>query len=376
LFNRLGPLEKAIIGTGGAVIILCLIFGMFFYEYDPRNPTPIWKLLGDSGWKPSSPPVSPPTSSPVYTPTPTVTPISNSVPPLSSPVIQYQNPLKYDGEYTFELLFNEYNKVNSLSVYIPTPTEWDSQKNVTLIAHSPDGNISSDKNYGKYIYFDRNDLINNALSTKQEFTFVVYEITTNTKVENVVEYNNESPLFIEYTKHENKIEKNYFVDKIQVIVGDEENPIKRARRIYDYVIDSVSYESQGGVLQGAKYCYENKEGECGDSSALFIAMCRAAGIPARPVVGFWADPAYGSAHVWAEFYVQDIGWIPVDPTIGQQSKEKREYYFGNMDNKRLIMSKAYNIQFEDGIADLFQIGAYFWFGTGEHPSLSFHYTRK
>ena len=376
MFNRLGPLEKAIIGTGGAVIILCLIFGMFFYEYDPRNPTPIWKLLGDSGWKPSSPPVSPPTSSPVYTPTPTVTPISNSVPPLSSPVIQYHNPLKYDGEYTFELLFNEYNKVNSLSVYIPTPTEWDSQKNVTLIAHSPDGNISSDKNYGKYIYFDRNDLINNALSTKQEFTFVVYEITTNTKVENVVEYNNESPLFIEYTKHENKIEKNYFVDKIQVIVGDEENPIKRARRIYDYVIDSVSYESQGGVLQGAKYCYENKEGECGDSSALFIAMCRAAGIPARPVVGFWADPAYGSAHVWAEFYVQDIGWIPVDPTIGLQSKEKREYYFGNMDNKRLIMSKAYNIQFEDGIADLFQIGAYFWFGTGEHPSLSFHYTRK
>ena len=105
-------------------------------------------------------------------------------------------------------------------------------------------------------------------------------------------------------------------------------------------------------------------------------MCRAAGIPARPVVGFWADPDYGSAHAWAEFYVQDIGWIPVDPTIGQQSEERREYYFGNMDNKRLIMSKGYNAQFDAGTADLFQIGAYWWYGSGEHPSVNFQYHRE
>ncbi|MGC9443698.1 MAG: transglutaminase domain-containing protein [Candidatus Methanospirareceae archaeon] len=283
--------------------------------------------------------------------------LPSSTPTQYKSVIQYRNQTAYKAEYIFELLFGEHTTINFLNVYVPIPTEWESQRDVELILLSPDGDISSKNIYGKYINFNKDNLKNNMLSTKQIFKFNTYETITNTKVDNVQNYNTSSVIYSEYTKHENKIERDFFVDKIQEIVGDEENPIKRARKIYDYVIGSVRYKSQGGVLRGAKYCYENKEGECGDYSALFVAMCRAEGIPARPVVGFWADSAYGNEHVWAEFYVQDIGWIPVDPTIGQQSEEEREYYFGNMDNKRLIMSKGYNVPFDAGTADLFHIGA-------------------
>ena len=129
------------------------------------------------------------------------------------------------------------------------------------------------------------------------------------------------------------------------------------------------------ALPISEYAYLNKRGECGDYSALFIAMARSVGIPARPVVGFWADPFYGKLHVWAEFYIEGVGWIPVDPTIGQQSSSKREYYFGNMDNKRLIMSKNFNIQLNEHHADLFQIGAYWWQGYGQSPEINFDYQK-
>jgi transglutaminase-like putative cysteine protease len=45
-------------------------------------------------------------------------------------------------------------------------------------------------------------------------------------------------------------------------------------------------------------------------------------------------------HVWAEFYLEGVGWIPVDATVGQV--RNRDYYFGNMDNQRVILNKGLN----------------------------------
>ena len=197
----------------------------------------------------------------------------------------------------------------------------------------------------------------------------------NTIIENrsVEEYDINSEIYEKYTKDEYKIETDYFRQITANVVGDETNPIEQARLIYDFVIDRVNYYQMGGRLGGAKYAYLNRKGECGDYSALFVAMARSIGVPARPVVGFWADTFYGSTHIWAEFYIQDVGWIPIDPTIGEQSTYKRNYYFGNMDNKRLIMSKNFNIELEEYNADLFQVGAYWWEGSGDNIQISFTY---
>ena len=123
-------------------------------------------------------------------------------------------------------------------------------------------------------------------------------------------------------------------------------------------------------MLGAKYLLEKGIGECGDYSALFIAFCRAKGIPARAVVGYWAETGNDQTHVWAEFYLQEIGWIPVDATIGQQRPAERAYYFGNMDNQRIILSKGFNIPLvprgpDGNIAPLLQ-NPYWWFwGKGD-----------
>jgi transglutaminase-like putative cysteine protease len=61
-------------------------------------------------------------------------------------------------------------------------------------------------------------------------------------------------------------------------------------------------------------------GVCQDHAHLFIAACRALGIPARFVGGyFWADGVgadHEASHAWAEAYVGEIGWVGFDPANG------------------------------------------------------------
>ena len=60
--------------------------------------------------------------------------------------------------------------------------------------------------------------------------------------------------------------------------------------------------------------------ECRGYAMLFTALCRAAGVPARPLWGLLRVPKgveskVGdiASHNWAEFYVAGVGWVPVDP---------------------------------------------------------------
>lgn len=60
-------------------------------------------------------------------------------------------------------------------------------------------------------------------------------------------------------------------------------------------------------------------GVCQDHSHVFIAACRAHGIPARYVCGYLltGDGAEGllhETHAWAEAWVEGLGWVAFDPT--------------------------------------------------------------
>jgi hypothetical protein len=81
---------------------------------------------------------------------------------------------------------------------------------------------------------------------------------------------------------------------------------------------------------GALSALRSGSGVCEDYAALFAALCRAEGIPARMINGY-TDPqgrgeiwniASGKAlslkgyrHCWAEFYLESMGWLPADPTL-------------------------------------------------------------
>lgn len=76
----------------------------------------------------------------------------------------------------------------------------------------------------------------------------------------------------------------------------------------------VKYRIQKGEF-GAKYAVLNRQGDCTEFSALFVALCRYHKIPARLVAGFKKSDHGGKIewirHAWAEFFYNGQ-WIPID----------------------------------------------------------------
>ena len=107
----------------------------------------------------------------------------------------------------------------------------------------------------------------------------------------------------------------------------EGNPYRRAWAIYNYVIDHSSYVD--APARGALSMLQSEVGCCADYAMLFVAICRAAGIPARECSGFVVKGG-GTWHSWAEFYLPDLGWIPCDPQAGDSSPEARELAFAEV----------------------------------------------
>jgi hypothetical protein len=108
------------------------------------------------------------------------------------------------------------------------------------------------------------------------------------------------------------------VARAREIVGDEKDALEKARLIEKWVYKTLkkrydaNSDSALGILQ-------NKAGDCTEHSLIFVALCRAAGVPAREVGGLaYIDskkPLFGW-HAWAEVH-DGHQWVTVDPTWNQ-----------------------------------------------------------
>lgn len=129
-----------------------------------------------------------------------------------------------------------------------------------------------------------------------------------------------------------------------------QDPLAKARAIYNYVIATMRYDKSGtGWGNGdAIWACTAKRGNCTDFHSLFIGMMRAAGIPARFEIGFplpsdQHDGVVPGYHCWAEFYVEPYGWIPVDASEAWKHPDKKDYFFGALDDNRLQFSVGRDI---------------------------------
>jgi len=111
---------------------------------------------------------------------------------------------------------------------------------------------------------------------------------------------------------------------------------KTPKDIYEYVVSTLNYSydrmQKSFTRKGAKEALVNPaDSICSEFTDLFIAVARAAGIPAREVVGYAyttnvklrpiASGALDILHAWPEYYdsTQKV-WIPVDPTWKKTTK--------------------------------------------------------
>ena len=295
--------------------------------------------------------------------------------------IIYRNPRVYNVDYTFELCPDKdsIDRSKDLKLWIPVPREWDSQKAVKIVSVNPPPHAEyEDPEHGNRMLFWDFGQEPEMSSYKVDIKFRLESYETHAEVdpEHVGQYDKSSKQYALHTRSTHTVSITPKIREMaQEAVGDEKNPYLQAERIFKFVRKKVPYkmhrlERGAGTevllnfpSQDEETGEEYYEGACGQQNALFIALCRAVGIPARAVVGFvgWdprineddlelnlpielnlspeglAGTQYYTAampHVWSEFYLADYGWIPVEVTGNGFGHSKM----------RLIMSKGFDVQ--------------------------------
>ncbi|MBM4037757.1 MAG: transglutaminase domain-containing protein [Planctomycetes bacterium] len=100
------------------------------------------------------------------------------------------------------------------------------------------------------------------------------------------------------------------------IVGSERNLLAAASRINAWVYKNIR-KVNSAALSNAAEVLKTREGDCLEHTVLFVALARAAGIPARKVAGVTALKGGEGLyyHAWPEVWVGD--WLAMDPTLDQ-----------------------------------------------------------
>jgi transglutaminase-like putative cysteine protease len=115
------------------------------------------------------------------------------------------------------------------------------------------------------------------------------------------------------------------------ITAGAKTDVEKARAIYEWIVDNTfrNPKTRGCGLGDIRFMLESKDlgGKCADLNALFVGLCRASGLPARDVYGIRvakselgykslgasSEVITKSQHCRAEVYLQNFGWVPVDP---------------------------------------------------------------
>lgn len=299
----------------------------------------------------------------------------------SSSNIIYRNPRVYNVDYTFELHPNpdSIDRDKDLKLWIPVPREWDSQKAVKILSVVPEPHATYvDPEHGnKILFWDfGKEPIRDSFIVNIKYRLETFEIHAKVDPDNIGAYDKTSDEYILNTLSTYTLNITPKVSEMAGnVVGNETNPYLKAERIFDFVRKKMRFKfvrhTRGtGISSLLDYPVtdpetgeEYYEGQCDHFSVLFVTLCRAAGIPARGVLGMvgwnpWmtkndlklrskrhkelsldglaAARVYGpfGGHIWTEFFIPGYGWIPADPTWGR---------FGDQVNSKLILTKGHDI---------------------------------
>jgi len=141
-----------------------------------------------------------------------------------------------------------------------------------------------------------------------------------------------------------KLNEPYIKKLVKEIVGDETNPFWIAFKIHKYLHMNMEYKRTGG-WNAAPTVLKRKNGSCSEFTFSFIALARAAGLPARYEAGLVVRGDDGSLdrvyHRWAQVYLPPFGWIPVDPSRGKPTTTiDIAKSFGSISNRFFITTHS------------------------------------
>ncbi|GFO53747.1 hypothetical protein GMSM_07540 [Geomonas sp. Red276] len=139
--------------------------------------------------------------------------------------------------------------------------------------------------------------------------------------------------------------------------------LEKARAIYDWTCENMYRDplvvgcGKGDVCELLK----KPGGKCTDISSVYVALARAAGVPAREVFGIRLGKKAEEdittwQHCWVEFFLPGKGWVVVDPADVRKAMlvenlelkdpkvaRYRDYFWGGVDAYRIKLSSGRDI---------------------------------
>lgn len=165
---------------------------------------------------------------------------------------------------------------------------------------------------------------------------------------NITPYDKNSTLYKEYTSEQ--LPHICFTEKIKYladsITGSEVRPFEIIRKIYTWFTNNILWagaQEYSIISNIPEYVLQNRRGDCGMQTFLFMSMLRYKGIPVRWQSGWKVPPDAKNLHDWCEVYFEGIGWVPVDISYGLQysdNQKTKEFYISGIDSYRLIINEG------------------------------------
>lgn len=272
-------------------------------------------------------------------------------------------------------------------VWMVGPREGDEVRDVKLTMTTPEPTSvgPSDGGIDMYYYdFAPDGNLPREIQAMVQWEFVTFECYTYWDGMPHVKYDKSSELYKRYTKEEPPIDFSKVMMKEAKKCIPKDNPddyVKTAMNCYNDVVCNFSYDNLQTLyviytglepMHNASLCWSNKTGQCDEFANVVCSLLRCAGIPSRPVAGLvhqidrldqddpMSEPIFAVAgHAWAEFYLPEVGWVPLDPTWGMAKSNDTvepyysmmgcareipnvDYYFGKHDPWRVAMFKGWN----------------------------------
>ncbi len=261
---------------------------------------------------------------------------------------QFTQPRGYQLQYGVTISNVIADPVNSIQIWFPVIQQSLAQRNVESV-YEPEPLWENYKGLNRYNLENLHQW--NEYVLNQTHWFERSAIETDINISSISgTYDKNRELVKYYTREDALVPANNKTirDVTRSIVGRETNPYIKAKKLYDYLIrrlEYVNFSESDTVLDSLT----NRKGDAFEYAVLFTALARNAGVPSRPVAGIIV---YGDKqtvnHWWSEIYINGIGWIPVDPAMGDNMslsdlpvrESNSDYYFGNIGSQHIVFSRG------------------------------------
>ncbi len=267
----------------------------------------------------------------------------------------YSDPRQFSLRYGLSVHDVEATGENALYLWMPQVISTPEQRRVELLSRSPEP-MTGDGT-GAALYAFTNLRTDAAVDISLEYGFERFAVASQVTSSKVpAEYDTASEMYRHFTAPDVFCPSAAAdIQKIlPSVIQKEKNPYLKAKKIYDYVTAQLSYAPlERSPNPGASI--RSRRGDAFSYAALACTLLRAAGIPARMTAGYLVGAGTSSVlrHYWNEFYIETVGWIPMDallgdvPALSPLSKggdaDLESFYFGSLDNGHVTFTKGLEI---------------------------------